>query len=264
MSKLFAGPWVGEFGWELFGFQGYVRHMAKKKNYDEIIVSSRSGHEILYQDFMTQFVPHDPASTQTDMHRLKGWKYDRMHDNYISSKDTWISPDSYRTQKHEFVNYGYPSEELHYDLLIHARSTGKHRTDVRNWPEEKWDDLIKKLKTHYGNELSIGCIGSPHAALHMKDTTDLRGISLEKLTNILASSSLLIGPSSGPMHLGSLCRIPHVVWAQQKGWAIDNKARYETVWNPFDTPIKFIGKHSWQPPVDIVFNTITNFNQITL
>jgi len=256
VAKLFAGPWIGEFGWELFGFQGYVRHMARQKYYDEIIISSHSGHEVLYQDFMTQFIPNDPEQTQTDMHRLHGYEYDNIHKKFIGKRDLWISPDSYRTQKHEFVNYGHLSNELHYDLLIHARSTSKHQTDVRNWPKENWENLINQLKDHYGQELSIGCIGSPNASLHMRRTTDLRGLALEELTNILASSSLLIGPSSGPMHLGSLCGIPHIVWAQQHGWAIDNKARYEKVWNPLNTPVVFVGDHDWQPPVKRVFNEI--------
>ena len=35
-KTLIAGPWVGEFGWELFAWHGYVRTLAKQ--YDRIII----------------------------------------------------------------------------------------------------------------------------------------------------------------------------------------------------------------------------------
>jgi len=28
-SLLIAGPWLGEFGWELFAWQGYVRYVSE-------------------------------------------------------------------------------------------------------------------------------------------------------------------------------------------------------------------------------------------
>ena len=41
MKRLIAGPWVGEFGWELFAWQGYIRalsrHLKKQQLYQEVI-----------------------------------------------------------------------------------------------------------------------------------------------------------------------------------------------------------------------------------
>ena len=34
MKTLIAGPWVGEFGWELAAWQGYIR--ALSKNFDHL------------------------------------------------------------------------------------------------------------------------------------------------------------------------------------------------------------------------------------
>jgi len=39
MKKLIAGPWVGEFGWELFAWQAYVR--ALSRNFDHTTIISQ-------------------------------------------------------------------------------------------------------------------------------------------------------------------------------------------------------------------------------
>ena len=65
MSKiLVAGPWIGEFGWELFGWQGYIR--AISKNYVRTICISRPGHGVLYTDF-AEFVAFDPEVDSSTM-----------------------------------------------------------------------------------------------------------------------------------------------------------------------------------------------------
>ena len=42
---LLAGPWVGEFGWELFCWQAHIRWLSKQ--FDKTIVISRKGHKFL-------------------------------------------------------------------------------------------------------------------------------------------------------------------------------------------------------------------------
>lgn len=254
MAKLFAGPWVGEFGWELFGWQGYLRKIAK--DYDEIIICSRSGHEVLYEDFMTQYVPEDPKQTETDMAGLKGYVYKNIHDKYLEKGETWIQPTRYHKEEQEFIKFGAPKEGMEYDVLFHARHTPKHGTGLRNWPLHKWRSLADHLKC------KIGCIGSIDASLLIEDTDDLRGTPLYELADVLASSKLLIGPSSGPIHFGSLCGTPHLVWGRQAGYVFDNKDRYETIWNPLNTPIHFIPDMGWDPSVQTVLNAIEKFNQI--
>ena len=67
--KLLAGPWVGEFGWELFGWQGFLREHVQKNKYDEVIIASRPGHEVLYSDFCTKFLPCEVNSKKTSFFR---------------------------------------------------------------------------------------------------------------------------------------------------------------------------------------------------
>ena len=63
-KTLIAGPWVGEFGWELFAWQAYVR--AISRNYDKTIVISRENSKSLYEDFCDQFISHNPVGGLAD------------------------------------------------------------------------------------------------------------------------------------------------------------------------------------------------------
>ena len=64
MSKLIVGPWVGEFGWELYAWQGYIR--ALSRNFEHTTIISRPGSEALYSDFCDKFVPWSPTGGLTD------------------------------------------------------------------------------------------------------------------------------------------------------------------------------------------------------
>ena len=53
-KHLLAGPWVGEFGWELFVWQAYIRSLSEI--YDETYVICRKSSEPLYKDFTDKFI----------------------------------------------------------------------------------------------------------------------------------------------------------------------------------------------------------------
>jgi ADP-heptose:LPS heptosyltransferase len=84
-------------------------------------------------------------------------------------------------------------------------------------------------------------------AAWLKGTEDLRSIELKKICDIMRNSECVFGPSSGPMHLASLCGAPHIVWSTSK-----NKTRYEENWNPLSTPVLFLDKHGWHPTAEYV------------
>lgn len=245
VKKLFAGPWVGEFGWELFAWQGYLRKL--KNDYEIIKIGCRDGHQFLYRDFCHIFLVSGNQYTQTDM-----WKcYDAPEFDYgdIDPECQIIPPGNYLRSQQVFKRYGTPDDSKSYDLVFHARQTSKCGTDFRNWSEDSWRSLRSQFK-----DLKCCSIGTKNAAALIEDTDDLRGLDLEDLSNILASSKVLIGPSSGPMHFGSLCGIPHVVWSPKTGM-LNNKDRYETIWNPFNTKVAFI-EGSWNPSVNLVIKEV--------
>ena len=253
-KTLLAGPWVGEFGWELFCWQGHIRRLSR--SYEKTYVISRPGNGFLYQDFADKLFEFDPLSWDTSMHRCHNIKADAMElvrsirgfDDYFSGN--FQMPFTLEKNvlndlkglffKQEFYKYKPTKEVKKIDILIHPRN--KSTGALRNWDEKKWISLVDQLK----DEFTIGLIGNEQA-FNLENTEDLRGIGLEELCNQICSSQIIIGPSSGPMHFASLCGKRHLVWSDN-----ENEMRYKKFWNPFETEVIFIDEGGWDPDVDLI------------
>lgn len=255
-----AGPFVGEFGYELFDWQGYLRTLAS--TFDRVIISTRPGHEALYTDFCQEFRPYfspTPACV--------GRK------NFITSLPEIVSKDVFADMKDpriiklpggqqfrdtapKYIRYGVASPELKYDVVLHARSlkivpktklglsaTMRALKEARNWLPEYWVELVGLLPG-----FRICSIGAIDGALHVPGTENLLGKPLRELVNVLASSTVTVGPSSGAMHLATLCGCPQVVWFDQDAAAgpANLNARYTHDWNPFGAYVELISD-SWKP-----------------
>lgn len=245
-SVLFAGPWLGEFGWELLNWQAFLRWLAPA--YRTIIVSCRPGTEALYADFADEFRHHAVKGTSETNTMLKvdtPEELQRALAEVPSGADHlprvgW-QPDSRKV----FIPYGERDEKLATDVLFHPRGRG-FGTD-RNWDADKWSTLLKALQA---DGVSVACIGLKNATLDIPgDWPDYRDVPLEESMNVIASAKLVIGPSSGPMHLASLCRTPHLVWTDAKRYARGrtNRMKYERWWNPFDTPAYVLDDEGFDP-----------------
>ena len=148
----------------------------------------------------------------------------------------------------EYICLG-DKKEQQYNYIFHLRSRDLRKED--NWSIENW----KKLKTLLGDK-KIACVGTKEEAEWIEGTDDLRSISLQSLLTLMTNTECVFGPSSGPMHLSSLCNVPHVVWSIPQ-----NKVRYEKNWNPLKTPILFLDKYSWHPSAEYVHNKYINWNR---
>ena len=250
--NLIAGPFIGEFGWEVCAWQGVLRVL--KEQYDKVVVYGRPGHQYLYQDFADKYHEFTPQGKEPNMWMNEGTKF-MLPEKYEG--DVWIKPQQLslmpNAPEQHFVCYGEQGKHDGYDIVCHARMLYKYGSDNINTPIELWNDILKDFKG-----LKIASIGTRDGAAYIPGTTDCRGVSLEETANILANSKVLIGPSSGPMHFGSLCNIPLVVWS---GYA-RSRPRYETLWNPFRAQVHVIDdgdpwgqKKQWQPdPKDVIAN----------
>lgn len=257
MSKrLVAGPWLGEFGWEVMSWQGFVRKAAV--DYDEVIVCSREGHEALYSDFSSRFIPHQFAGLKdcwsvgnVDVQSLNNLK------NYLRTlggdvlKPTGLIPTAHQHMipfgsKERGKRLGY-----NFDMVIHARKPIGKRPG-HSWPLHLWNQLVEKLSKY-----RIAAIGTE--AFVPEGTVDMRGCGLQDTMDAMAATKLVIGPSSGPMHLASLCRVPHVVWTDNKVYSAigaTNRERYETIWNPLKTPVTVVDHAGWHPTADEVYRAV--------
>lgn len=253
MRVLFADAPSSEFGWELMSWQAYVRAQAPK--YNKVIVCTTQGREPLYSDFCKEFIVHNVGLLR-DCHKYhkvydpRAWKQfegrkrkairdlrQGNHKVHVVRPDRLIDA---RSQK--FIRYGDADQARdqghQFDVVLHARN--KRSNDgyysVYNWPVERWNSVVVALNK---GGLRVAAVGT-HAEAWLPDgAEDLRGLPLDKLMNLMAASDLVIGPSSGPMHLASLCGTPHFVWTgKHYSTTINayNRDRYETLWNPFKTP----------------------------
>jgi hypothetical protein len=74
---------------------------------------------------------------------------------------------------------------------------------------------------------------------------------------------MVVGCSSGPLHLSSHCRTPHILWTDskyQKAVGGTNKQRYKKIWNPFQTRCIVIDT-GWNPSVKEVKKAIKEMKQ---
>ena len=245
---LLAGPWVGEFGWELFCWQGFIRKLSKK--YDKTIVIGRPTNEYLYKDFCDEYIKFDPESFNTDAwncHNAKNANHvikTIKHTDYISghfdigmryTQNGVIDTKGWFFNKQLYHKYETITKEDGYDVIFHCRN--KKTGGERNWEKTQWEELYRLLD----DDIKIACVGN-NESFYIDGTKDLRNIDLNDLITTMNNSKLIVGPSSGPMHLASLCGLKHLVWSTEY-----NRVRYEKDWNPFNTETIIYSEEGWNP-----------------
>ena len=213
-KKLFVGPYKNEFGHELFSFQGRVRALAE--DYEEVTVCSNPAMEYLYQDFAGNFISNNESVDLT-----------RYHDyDILNQKEFEVSSGKGLLKGRQvFTEYGQPCGES-YDVIFHART--KKVGMCPNVPVGVWDCVFEGLRSEY----KIAFMGTSEEAYCPDGARDLRGTALSDLANIIHSSILVVGYSSGPIHFASLCKTPHLTWG---GHRVRTFFRYAHNWNPFKT-----------------------------
>jgi len=251
-NVLFAGPWVGEFGWELMNWQAYLRSL--RPRYDKIIVSARFSSQALYTDFCDEFIPHEIVGLSNSHVILE-----LQNPGELSRICSQVPPDAHHlvpqryipSSAQQFIQFGRPSSEKYpVDILIHAR--GREHETGRNWPREKWDQLVQAL---LNDGLRIGSVGVSSSTMQIPGVVDYRDIPLKDTFDVMASARLMLGPSSGPLHLASLCGLPHLVWTDQRTYGMGKTSRekYETWWNPLGTHVRVMDDHEFNPPVEHIW-----------
>lgn len=266
-KSLCVSGFYGELGWELFCWQGYLRKLSKK--YNKTIVACRRGREILYQDF-AEVIPLDVNVYDCDMWSCPGYKEPK--DLFGETKGQIIKPPLIRYdhthlrdkqplfrefKNQEFIKYGNKNNDLSYDILIHSRNKKNKvnagiKSNYRNWSKENWEKIFQSFPN-----AKIGCIGTTEESDWI-DGVDLRNIPLFMLCDILASSKVLVSPSSGPVHLAALCGCPSITWYGSP-YDADNHNRFLKDWNPFDTPCDVERIENWQIKPDLVIERIKKY-----
>lgn len=267
-KTLFASPWIGELGWQLFCWQGYLRKLAK--DYDKVIVTCRTGEDLLYRDFADVIIHYDPKKNETDMWKNYGESHPhRFHQYYTDGQQgvtvlennnfpsCWWSTEHWSKQQ-EFIQYGTEKVcGIRFDILMIVRDTTKCNTSFRNWPIQHANECVRKWREE---GLTIACVGKSDSALHIVGTEDWRDTPLETLADIMNRSGVIVGPQCGPIHFATLCGLPQVCWQTKP----EHATRVEKHWNPFKVMTSTIpsdisywkSRIMWLPPVRTVVNEV--------
>jgi ADP-heptose:LPS heptosyltransferase len=261
-DTLFAGPWVGEFGWELMNWQAFVRKLSR--GYKHTIVCCPAGREALYADFATTIIPHRLRGIAecNVMHNVENPDELARVMALVPQGADHLKPLGYQPfSRQEFIRLGSAKPDLRVDVLFHPR--GRTFGTDRNWSLARWSTLLTTLRAR---GLTLGCIGVSGATLDLTSLRDLQGAfadwrdrPLSETLDVIASAGVVVGPSSGPMHLASLCGTPHVVWTDRQRYARGrtNRDKYEGWWNPLGTPVTVLDEEAFDPQPLIVADAIT-------
>jgi len=250
MKTLVAGPWVGEFGWELISWQAWVR--IRSQGYKQVVVSAPAGHEALY-DTATVFVPHT-MSGKKDCWRLltpNPSEQARVEQELSKYRGDRMRPGGYVKPEHQqFVKLGDKKRvnaEDRYDVLIHIRGPVGKRS-YHAWNPHDAAAVVKGLAG-----MRVGCIGTEAPAVDGAD--DLRNLPLNRLCDLIAAAQLVISPASGPALLSGLCGTPYLCWTDggyRSAVRENDDKRTRGSWNPLGTPCKVLIRKDWKPDPNLL------------
>ena len=93
MKKLFCGPYVGEFGWELFHWSGYCR--ALSRHFDETTIITRPGRDFLYEDFANVENYSPPSGGVADCENnsaVGNEQFQSVISQFSTGNESWLLP----------------------------------------------------------------------------------------------------------------------------------------------------------------------------
>lgn len=245
-----CGPWVGEFGWELLHWQGYLRALSDRNRRVQFTVICETGHEYLYQDFAHSFIRRDsPLNGRNGYLNSDAEPFQRI-DGY----ERYVRPFDTTRETQRFIRLGAGVIAAEFDVMVHARDTAKGGDLHKNWWESKWTDLVARL-TDSG--YTVGAFGSTSGAICPPGAVDLRSSSLRDICGSLAGTRFAMGTTSGPMELASLAGTPTLNWGggDNADWT---KKRWAC--SLFNTKFEVVS-NNWQPSVNEVWAAVKAFDQ---
>ncbi len=259
--NLFAGPYVGEFGYELMQWQGFVR--ARRPLYEQVHVLTYPGRDYLYEDCQVHHHNIDLKKAGYWYGRLSPAQARQMAEAKaaeIGLRDYDLFNTSLLcTQYHKKLFWRQdfrlleesPLVRKPYDIVFHFRSVRKDGPDpLKNYPPALADELAKRCVER---GFSVACIGHPDYSYCPTGCADHRSVDLRQTVAAISSAHVGVGEASGGMHLVNACGKPSIIWGEGQ-WRIDPAL----LWNPFRVPIYVVTIATWQPPPEELCNAIVN------
>jgi len=265
MKILVAGPYIGELGFEIGNWVPYLASI--RNEYDSIVIFARNGHKDLYP-FADKFIGFD-FGLETK-HCDKNWmmkpfpeevsKYtvlEKQVKNYALSlkkhKVSLLLSDQH-IRKSEFIERipivlnGSQEKMVEWEqkLPLGLKAVFVIRSYARGASKNTDPKLLNQIIYELKNKIGIDCILVGQEELPFKceariECVDLLNqTSISDLIAIYNLSSIVVGASTGTIHLAAACGTPHVTWITWVGDVPAIQNRYETKWNLNRVPMKYI------------------------
>lgn len=257
-ETLIAGPFVGELGWELMEWQGFVRRL--RRAYRKTVVISYPNSQCLYED--CEFWPHSMLLKDSGP-GYGNWPRKRMLD-LAAQCAADLKQTSFRVFLPVYLNkisrrviggqeFLSPRElrqaSADFDIAFHFRNFQRAGDDYKNYPLDQAAAIVRYC---LGKGWRVCCIGHPEMAACPAGAQDCRSAGLSETMQILRRVRIVAGGSSAPMHLASLCDLPIVVWTGPP-FTVD---RYFDSWNPHGSRVFLVSDKGFRPPVDAIIEQL--------
>lgn len=269
-----AAPFLGEFGWLIAMWVPFLRmHRAKARHF---AVVCEKGQEALFEDFADYVIPVPSLGFRVVKRDCnKAWWFEGKGNKPLSKEDyVALVREHAGMEFSEIVTpcmldpairwpvYGCPSLLSKAGAFKPYVSTKKRNPDrvavharlllgkqpERNWDEDCAHEVCATLVKCGYEVVAIGAIGQAYVP---KGAADMLSSDVRSSIDTICSADLVIGPSSGALHLANFCERP-VHW-----WSGNTKdvERYETRWNPFKMPNVQVAQ-SWDPDQQAIIDSV--------
>lgn len=272
---LVCGPYIGEFGWEVFSWAPVTRALSLQKPYARTIIYTLRG-----ADGKALLYPHAdevrPCEGLTDHEsECLAWRDFPKHTTELNDwtknmverirEETGDNADCFTLARLKPLNdphygagepgllrvAGEGSEEVPTAVLC-IRDRGM--SDFRNWDVEDWCALALAILASGRRVEMIGHTRDDWSNVLPTDVVNrLNTTSIDDVIRLFSRGNVLaVGGSTGTLHLAAQCGTPHLVWGGEK-----NTMRYaETNW--FAAPHK-VYEWGWDPEASTVAVAVDHY-----
>jgi len=270
LNKVVFGPFIGELGWELFRWAGYIRWVKQQYPEKDVVVATRSDRVDLYRgsvneiytfDILGDYSKYKPncyalnAYPASERNRL----IDRIKEMYPNH--TLIPPPDTGSKnffKNEQMVYNFAPHKDNKIVIDSCLIGGKipivisprHRLDVksRNWIESYWEDLYALLDRDQLFKIFIvgksPTIAKPDSSMYECITVvenliaDNEGLVITDIgltIEAIKASKITVGQQSALPILSNYLSVPTLMWGHEE-------KRHTLKENPLGTKCMFVAE----------------------
>jgi len=283
-DKIVFGPFIGEFGWEIMRWSGFVKWYKNSNSNKSIVAATRTTSKDLYYDYVDDIftfnIQDDYIKCKPDMYGNHNFHNDRYQliinnikskfpdyyivepkigkgcRNYIS-KSNMIFDFSPHIDNKKIVS-NIISSHLNKKVLVISSRFRKDSGIIRNWSEDNWLKLFNMINNKNEYLVFITGVGNSYikapknykSFINIEDIVTSNNSSVIGLTiECIKKSFVTVGSQSAIPLLSNFLNVPTIIWGHEK-------QRHQVNENYNNTKCIFIDDMKYICDPLIIFNQI--------